>query len=352
MTAVQSLITDGLAVTVGDNPSGQDALLKLADPDNPAAMTIATSAALGTVINVARRRADPRHHERRRRRRADARTRGRRRRRSSVGRRCTSSPTRATPRRPRRGTSSSSCTTAQSQSTWAAATGYVPIREDALELDPVQHDVRHRSPVQGRLRAARRRRRTTWLASDRCSGRCARCAPSPPAPWRRSSAAPTSPPRSPPPPPSPTPSSPTTTPATDAAVPPSGRDPSQGGIRPGIRDRTRPDRSAFPFPVAATPMGGVDLPALDQYAAEHHGLVTRQAAERRGLSWSAWYRALTCGAARGAAPGRRPARRQSPTHASSGSPPPCWRPGRARSPRTGRRPTCGASPDRRTTRST
>ena len=32
LTEVQSLIIDGLAVNVGDNPSGQDALLKLADP--------------------------------------------------------------------------------------------------------------------------------------------------------------------------------------------------------------------------------------------------------------------------------------------------------------------------------
>ncbi len=52
MTYVQSLINDGLAVTVGDNPQGQDALLKLADPDAPAAMAIATSAALGTVLDA------------------------------------------------------------------------------------------------------------------------------------------------------------------------------------------------------------------------------------------------------------------------------------------------------------
>src|SRR4029079_5034348 len=38
LTAVQSLVQDGLAVTVGDNPNGQDALLKLADPAQPAAM--------------------------------------------------------------------------------------------------------------------------------------------------------------------------------------------------------------------------------------------------------------------------------------------------------------------------
>ena len=52
MTEVQSMINDGLAVTVGDNASGQDALLKLADPASPAAMTIATSAAIGTVMSV------------------------------------------------------------------------------------------------------------------------------------------------------------------------------------------------------------------------------------------------------------------------------------------------------------
>lgn len=52
LTQVQSLVTDGLAVYVGDNSSGQDHLLKLADPAQPAAMTIASSASLGTVINA------------------------------------------------------------------------------------------------------------------------------------------------------------------------------------------------------------------------------------------------------------------------------------------------------------
>ena len=107
MTEVQSLITDGLAVTVGDNPNAQDGFLRMADPANPAAMTIATSAALGTVIDGARRRADRRPHERRPRCRPDAGTRrdavgGRR-----VARRCTSSPRRATRRRRRPGTTSS-----------------------------------------------------------------------------------------------------------------------------------------------------------------------------------------------------------------------------------------------------
>ena len=155
MTEVQSLIADGLAVTVGDNPSGQDALLKLADPAAPAAMTIATSAALGTVLNVLDgglipgvTSADvgvgpmpgPGEHAARR---------------SSAGRRCTSSPRRATPRRRRRGTTSSSSSSAQSQSTWAAATGYVPGARGRPRARPAAVDVRHRSAVQGRLRPAR-----------------------------------------------------------------------------------------------------------------------------------------------------------------------------------------------------
>ena len=72
MTQVQSLITDGLAVSVGDNPGGEQTLLKLADPERPAAMTIATSAALGHDHHRARRRVDPGDHQRRARRRADA----------------------------------------------------------------------------------------------------------------------------------------------------------------------------------------------------------------------------------------------------------------------------------------
>ena len=47
----QSLVTDGLAVYVGENPQGLDALLQIADPDAPAAMAIATSGALGAVIS-------------------------------------------------------------------------------------------------------------------------------------------------------------------------------------------------------------------------------------------------------------------------------------------------------------
>lgn len=49
---LQSLVQDGLAVNVGDNASGQDQFLKIADPQEPAAMAIGTSAALGTVLSA------------------------------------------------------------------------------------------------------------------------------------------------------------------------------------------------------------------------------------------------------------------------------------------------------------
>jgi sn-glycerol 3-phosphate transport system substrate-binding protein len=52
MTYLQSLVKDASAVYVGDNASGQDTLLQLANADKPAAMAISTSAALGTVLNV------------------------------------------------------------------------------------------------------------------------------------------------------------------------------------------------------------------------------------------------------------------------------------------------------------
>lgn len=52
LTEVQQLIKDGLAMSVGDNASGFDNLLKLADAKEPAAMTINTSAALSTAIDT------------------------------------------------------------------------------------------------------------------------------------------------------------------------------------------------------------------------------------------------------------------------------------------------------------
>jgi sn-glycerol 3-phosphate transport system substrate-binding protein len=52
LTFVQQLVTDGLAFYVGDNAGGADQLFKLADAAEPAAMAIGTSAGLGTVLNV------------------------------------------------------------------------------------------------------------------------------------------------------------------------------------------------------------------------------------------------------------------------------------------------------------
>jgi sn-glycerol 3-phosphate transport system substrate-binding protein len=50
MTFLQDMINDGLAVTVGDNASGQDTFLKLIDPAADGAMTIGSSASLGGVL--------------------------------------------------------------------------------------------------------------------------------------------------------------------------------------------------------------------------------------------------------------------------------------------------------------
>jgi sn-glycerol 3-phosphate transport system substrate-binding protein len=53
LTYLQALLSDGLAVNLGDNTqTGFDNLLKLADDKEPAAMTIATSASLGQVLDV------------------------------------------------------------------------------------------------------------------------------------------------------------------------------------------------------------------------------------------------------------------------------------------------------------
>jgi sn-glycerol 3-phosphate transport system substrate-binding protein len=52
LTFVQSMVNDGLAYYVGDNAGGFDQLLKLADAAEPAAMALGTSAGIGTVLNV------------------------------------------------------------------------------------------------------------------------------------------------------------------------------------------------------------------------------------------------------------------------------------------------------------
>ena len=52
MTYLQKLVNEGGALYVGDNASGQDTLLALADATAPAAMAVSTSAALGLVLTV------------------------------------------------------------------------------------------------------------------------------------------------------------------------------------------------------------------------------------------------------------------------------------------------------------
>lgn len=52
LTYLQELLNSKLAVNVGDNTSGQDHLLKMIDPKQPSAMTISTSAALGPVLSI------------------------------------------------------------------------------------------------------------------------------------------------------------------------------------------------------------------------------------------------------------------------------------------------------------
>lgn len=138
LTDLQTLVNDGLAYNVGDNASGQDALLKLADPTSAAAMTIATSAALGTVLTTVEGGLIPGITA------ADI----------GVG----PMPAPGTVDSPGAIVGGASLwivnqddpvraaaawdfitflISAQSQSTWAAETGYVPVRSSALELDPI-----------------------------------------------------------------------------------------------------------------------------------------------------------------------------------------------------------------------
>lgn len=52
LTQIQGMIADGTAIDVGDNPSGTDHLLAMADKDQPATMSITTSASLGSVLQI------------------------------------------------------------------------------------------------------------------------------------------------------------------------------------------------------------------------------------------------------------------------------------------------------------
>jgi sn-glycerol 3-phosphate transport system substrate-binding protein len=136
LTYLQEMIDSGLGVSIGDNAGGQDAFFKMIDEDAPAASTMATSAAISSVLvalgsGIA----------------AGLTT-------DDIGIGPMPGPS-DTPGVQPGGASvwipsgkSDEVTAAawdftkylvdpQVQSTWAAATGYVPIRTDAVELDPI-----------------------------------------------------------------------------------------------------------------------------------------------------------------------------------------------------------------------
>jgi sn-glycerol 3-phosphate transport system substrate-binding protein len=138
LTLLQSMINDGLAVNVGDNStSGFDNLLKLADKDAPAAMTIATSASIGPVLAVLNGGQFPQIGT------------------EDVGVAAMPGPE-GKPGALVGGASLwvvdsgddartaaawdfiSYLTAAQQQSEWSSATGYLPVRTDALTLDPLK----------------------------------------------------------------------------------------------------------------------------------------------------------------------------------------------------------------------
>jgi sn-glycerol 3-phosphate transport system substrate-binding protein len=137
LTEVQSLIAQGLAVDVGDNPDGKDTLLKLADPAKPAAMTIASSAGIGTVINLLNGGLIPGITS------------------DQIGIGSMPGPgdvasvivggaslyvvaDKGDAKAAAAWDFIKYLTSAQTQSDWTSATGYVPIRQDALELDPLR----------------------------------------------------------------------------------------------------------------------------------------------------------------------------------------------------------------------
>ncbi len=145
---LQGLNRDGLSFNVGENPGGLDAFLKLVDPSEPGAMRIDTSAALGQLLAA-----------------LDGGLGGELTR-DDLGVGPLPGPTGAAAQvsgaalwiPADKGDASAAAAwdftqfliEAQSQSTWSAGTGYVPMRTDAVELDPIaslfESDPRFRVP--------------------------------------------------------------------------------------------------------------------------------------------------------------------------------------------------------------
>jgi sn-glycerol 3-phosphate transport system substrate-binding protein len=136
LTYLQDLLNDGLAVDVGDNASGTDSLFKLADPAAPAAMAIYSSAGIGSVLNALSDGLVPGLTV------------------DDVGVGPMPGPGEVASAQvggaslwivEGKGDAETAAawdyisylTSAETQSTWAAGTGYVPIREDAIALEPL-----------------------------------------------------------------------------------------------------------------------------------------------------------------------------------------------------------------------
>jgi sn-glycerol 3-phosphate transport system substrate-binding protein len=137
LTILQKMVADKLAVNVGENPQDIADLLKIADQNEPAAMAIHTSAALASALNVLKTGTYPNVHA------------------EDLGIGPMPSPT--TGGNPVGGGASlwivkdktpqqtaaawdfvKYLTSPAVQSTWAAATGYVPVRTSAADLDPIK----------------------------------------------------------------------------------------------------------------------------------------------------------------------------------------------------------------------
>ncbi len=137
VTAIQKLVTDGLAVNVGQNTDGTQDLLKLADPQQPAAMTNHTSASLSSVLNVLKAGTFPGFTP------------------DDLGIGPMPAPAgdggllvggaalwivkgKSDAETAATWDYVKYLTSATAQSQWAAATGYVPIRKSAVGLDPIK----------------------------------------------------------------------------------------------------------------------------------------------------------------------------------------------------------------------
>jgi sn-glycerol 3-phosphate transport system substrate-binding protein len=137
LTYLKTLITEGGAVYVGDNASGTDALLKLADATAPAAMTMSTSASLGPVFAALGSGLIPGVTS------------------DDVGVGFMPGPKdglgglvggnslyivdgKGGDKAAAAWDFMTYLDSAESQSTFAAATGYIPVRSDALDLDPIK----------------------------------------------------------------------------------------------------------------------------------------------------------------------------------------------------------------------